>query len=122
MQKRLTDAEDFMEGVWMMMNQDRPKNYVLASGKMNTVREFLDESLKCAGIRFVSKGSEDQEEYYTEDGELIFKVNPKFYRPAEVHELCGDCTLAEQEMGWTRKTDFYGLVKKCTRTITSFSK
>ena len=107
-----TDAEDFMEGVWMMMNQDRPKNYVLASGEMHTVREFLNESLKLAGIRFVSKGSEDKEEYYTEDGELIFKVNPKFYRPAEVHELCGDCTLAEQEMGWTRKTDFYGLVKK----------
>lgn len=107
-----TDAEDFMEGVWMMINQDRPKNYVLASGKMNTVREFLNESLNCAGIRFISKGSEDQEEYYTEDGELIFKVNPKFYRPAEVHELCGDCTLAEKEMGWTRKTDFHSLVKK----------
>ena len=107
-----TDAEDFMEGVWMMINQNKPKNYVLASGKMNTVREFLNESLKCAGIRFISKGSEAQEEYYTEDDQLIFKVNPKFYRPAEVHELCGDCTLAEQEMGWTRKTDFYGLVKK----------
>jgi GDPmannose 4,6-dehydratase len=79
---------------------------------MNTVREFLNESLKCAGIGFISKGSEDQEEYYAEDGQLIFKINPKFYRPAEVHELCGDCSLAEQEMGWTRKTDFYGLVKK----------
>jgi len=111
-QRDWTDAEDFMEGVWMMLNRDKPKNYVLASGKMYTVREFLNESLKCADIKFISKGSEENEEYYTEDGKLIFKVNPKFYRPAEVHELCGDCSLAEQEMGWTRKTDFYGLVKK----------
>lgn len=111
-QRDWTDAEDFMEGVWMMLNRDKPKNYILASGKMYTVREFLNESLKCADIKFLSKGSEENEEYYTEDGKLIFKVNPKFYRPAEVHELCGDCSLAEQEMGWTRKTDFYGLVKK----------
>ncbi len=111
-QRDWTDAEDFMEGVWMMLNRDKPKNYVLASGKMYTVREFLNESLKCADIKFIAKGSEENEEYYTEDGKLIFKVNSKFYRPAEVHELCGDCCLAEQEMGWTRKTDFYGLVKK----------
>ena len=107
-----TDAEDFMEGVWMMLNQDRPKNYVLASGEMHTVREFLNESLKCAGIEFISKGKEDDEKYYTKDGKLLFQVNPKFYRPAEVHKLCGDCSLAEQEMGWTRKTGFLGLVKK----------
>lgn len=107
-----TDAEDFMEGVWMMLNQDRPKNYVLASGEMHSVREFLDESLKCAGIEFISRGKEEDEKYYTKDGKLLFQVNPKFYRPAEVHKLCGDCSLAEQEMGWTRKTGFLGLVKK----------
>ncbi len=107
-----TDAEDFMEGVWMMLNQDRPKNYILASGEMHSVREFLDKSLKCAGIEFISKGKDDDEKYYTKDGELIFRVNPKFYRPAEVHQLCGDCSLAEKEMGWSRKTGFLGLVKK----------
>lgn len=107
-----TDAEDFMAGVWMMLNQDRPKNYVLASGEMHSVREFLNESLKCAGIEFVSKGAKEEEKYYTKDGKLLFQVNPKFYRPAEVHKLCGDCSLAEQEMGWAKKTDFYGLVKK----------
>ena len=107
-----SDAEDFMEGVWLMLNQEKPKNYVLGSGEMHTVREFLNETLKCAGIKFVSSGSEDYEKYHTLDGQLIFEVNPKFYRPAEVHELCGDCTLAEKEMGWKRKTDFKGLVKK----------
>ena len=101
-----------MEGVWLMLNQDAPKNYVLASGEMHTVREFLEETLKCAGIEFKSEGAEDNEKYYTLDGKLIFEVDPKFYRPAEVHELCGDCSLAEKEMGWVRKTDFSGLVKK----------
>jgi len=107
-----TDAEDFMEGVWMMLNQDHPKSYVLASGEMHSVREFLDKSLEFAGIDFISKGSESEEKYFTKDGRLIFEVNPKFYRPAEVHKLCGDCSLAEKEMGWVRKTGFEGLVKK----------
>lgn len=107
-----TDAEDFMSGVWIMLNQEKPKNYVLASGEMHTVREFLDTSLKFAGIKFTKKGDGEQERYYNESGQLIFKINPKFYRPAEVHELCGDCSLAEKELGWKRKTDFLGLVKK----------
>ena len=111
-QRDWSDAEDFMEGVWLMLNQSAPKNYVLGSGEMHTVREFLEETLKCAGIQFESRGTEDNEKYYTIDGELIFEVDPKFYRPAEVHELCGDPTLAENEMGWVRKTDFAGLVKK----------
>ena len=111
-QRDWSDAEDFMEGVWLMLNQDAPKNYVLASGEMHTVREFLEETLKCAGIQFKSEGAEDNEKYYTLDDKLIFEVDPKFYRPAEVHELCGDCSLAEKEMGWIRKTDFAGLVKK----------
>jgi len=111
-QRDWSDAEDFMPGVWLMLNQNAPKNYVLGSGEMHTVREFLNESLKCAGIKYKSSGSQDTEKYHTLDGKLIFQVSPEFYRPAEVHELCGDCSLAEKEIGWVRKTDFYGLVKK----------
>ena len=107
-----TDAEDFMEGVWLMITQPKPQSYILASGEMHSVREFLDKSLGFASIEFTSTGEADQEKYFTKDGKLIFKVNPKFYRPAEVHKLCGDCSLAEKELGWTRKTDFKGLVKK----------
>jgi GDPmannose 4,6-dehydratase len=107
-----SDAEDFMEGVWLMLNQLNPKNYVLGSGEMHSVREFLEESFRCAGIEFYSEGSGDKEKYYTKDKRLIFRVNPKYYRPAEVHKLCGDSSLAEKEIGWTRKTNFKGLVKK----------
>ena len=70
-QRDWTDAEDFMEGVWLMLNQDRPKAYVLASGEMHSVREFLDKSFEFAGIEFVPKGSEDEEKYFTKDGQLI---------------------------------------------------
>ena len=108
-----SDAEDFMEGVWIMLNQDSPKNYVLASGEMHTVREFLNECLRLADIEFYIEGEDESEKYFTVKGKkLIFQVNPKFYRPAEVHKLCGDCSLAEKEMGWVKKTDFLGLVKK----------
>ena len=108
-----SDAEDFMEGVWLMLNQDSPKQYVLASGEMHTIREFLNLCLEAAEIKWDSAGS-GESEIYTEtySGSLIFSVNPKFYRPAEVHKLCGDPSLAEKELGWTRKTDFRGLVKK----------
>jgi GDPmannose 4,6-dehydratase len=108
-----SDAEDFMEGVWLMLNQDSPKQYVLASGEMHTIREFLNLCLESAEIEWHSTGSGENETYTeTSTGSLIFKVNPKFYRPAEVHKLCGDPSLAEKELGWTRKTDFQGLVKK----------
>ena len=112
-QRDWSDAEDFMEGVWLMLNQEKPKNYVLASGQMHTIRSFLEESLKCANIEYYKTGSEDNEKYFSKKGDhLIMSVDPKFYRPAEVHELCGDPSPAEKDLGWERKTDFKGLVKK----------
>lgn len=111
-QRDWSDAEDFMEGVWLMLNQEKPKNYVLASGKMYTVRQFLNSALESAGIKFNSEGEGKNEKFFTPEGVLIFEVDPKFYRPAEVHELLGDPSLAEKELGWKRKTDFNGLVEK----------
>ena len=108
-----SDAEDFMEGVWLMLNQDSPNEYVLASSEMHSIREFLTACLKEAGVEWESTGNGKDEVFKEKStGHIIFKVNPKFYRPAEVHKLCGDPSLAEKELGWTRKTDFQGLVKK----------
>lgn len=109
-----SDAEDFMEGVWLMLNQKgKPKNYVLGSGKMHTIREFLEETLLNANIEYYTTGSKDKEKYFSKKGDhLIMEVDEKFYRPAEVHELCGDPSKAERDLGWERKTDFKGLVKK----------
>ena len=110
-----SDAEDFMEGVWLMLNRDKPKNYILASGEMHSIRDFLYTALDCADIRYGSEGEGELEKIYSIDdigGKCICKIDPKFYRPAEVHELCGDPTLAEKELGWERRTDFKGLVRK----------
>jgi GDPmannose 4,6-dehydratase len=108
-----SDAEDFMEGVWLMLNQASPNEYVLASGETHTIREFLNLCLKEANIEWEATGRGEHEVFKEKStGHIIFKVNPKFYRPAEVHKLCGDPSLAEKELGWTRKTDFAGLVRK----------
>jgi len=111
-QRDWSDAEDFMEGVWLMLNLNEPKNYVLGSGEMHTVREFIIECLKCAEIPYYITGANDSEKVFTKDGQLIIEVNDKYYRPAEVHELCGDPSLAEKEIGWVRKTNFKSLVHK----------
>lgn len=107
-----SDAEDFMEGVWLMLNQNEPNNYVLSSGEMHSVREFMETCLNFAELEYYKSGQGENEKYFLESGDLIFKVNPKFYRPAEVHKLCGDPSLAELELGWKRHTNFKGLVQK----------
>ena len=76
---------------------------------MHSVREFAEETLRVAGINFIKEGSERDEKYYAINGghkTLILQINPEFYRPAEVHKLLGDPTLAETELGWVRKTNF----------------
>lgn len=112
-QRDWSDAEDFMDGVWLMLNQEKPKNYVLASGEMHTIRSFLEKTLDRASIDFYKTGSGSNEKYFCKKtNNLIMNVDKKFYRPAEVHELCGDPSSAESELGWVRKTDFTGLVNK----------
>ena len=107
-----SDAEDFMEGIWLMLNQEKPKEFVLGSGEMHTVREFVELSLQAANIPYKKQGKSEKEKFTLEDGRVIVKVNPDFYRPAEVYELCGSPVLAEKELKWKRKTGFNDLVEK----------
>jgi GDPmannose 4,6-dehydratase len=107
-----TDAEDFMEGVWLMLNQSKPKNYVLSSGKTYSIRFFLEECLKVAGIQYTCRGKGLSEAYYDNEGNILVAISPDFFRPAEVNHLLGDPQKAEKELGWTRKCDIYGLISK----------
>lgn len=107
-----SDAEDFMEGIWLMLNQKTPKNYVLGSGQMYSVRDFLNHSLNYFNIKYTTRGKGAEEKMYLDAGHLIFEVNPDFYRPAEVHKLCSDPSLAEKELGWQRKSNLKDLVEK----------
>ena len=89
-------AGDYVEGMWRMLQQDKPDDFVLATGETHSIGEFLDIAFKEIGI---------------DDWKPYVKQNPAFMRPAEVDLLLGDPTKAEKELGWKREVDFPGLVK-----------
>ena len=110
-----SDSEDFVEGVWLMLNQDDPKDYVLASGEAHSIREFVERAFSAGGFSGNWQGEGVEEEYIDNSGPhryTFVKVNPDFYRPAEVDILMGDPTLAMEELGWKPKNTFDSLVKK----------
>jgi len=107
-----SDAEDFIEGVWKMINQEYPKDYVLASGETHTIKEFINYCLDIAGINGSWVGEGLNEQFISDKTETIIKINKEFYRPAEVDLLLGDSTLARQELNWEPKINFQELVKK----------
>ena len=105
-------AGDYVEGMWRMLQQETPDDYVLATNETHTVREFVEAAFAEAGITIVWKGHGVEEKGYdAETGALRVDVNPRYFRPAEVELLWGDSTKAEQQLGWKRKVDFKGLVK-----------
>jgi len=89
-------APDYIEVMWLMLQQDTPDDYVIATGDTRSIREFLDEAFKCVGI---------------EDWEPYIKIDPQFMRPAEVDVLRGDYSKAKFQLGWEPKTNFNELVK-----------
>jgi GDPmannose 4,6-dehydratase len=89
-------AGDFVEAMWLMLQQPEPGDYVIATGIQHTIGDLLEHAFKHAGI--------DNWQSYVE-------TNPAFVRPAELHSLCGDPTKAETVLGWKRRTDFDSLVK-----------
>lgn len=105
-------AGDYVKGMWLMLQKDKPGDYVLATNETHTVREFLTLAFKAAGIELRFEGTGvDEKAYDAKSGKLMADVNPKFFRPAEVDLLWGDCTKAENELGWKRDVSFEGLVK-----------
>jgi len=98
-------AEEFVEGMWMMLQHDTPSDYVLATGKTSSVREFLEICLNVAGISFDKEGEGKEEKYIdTATGKTIVAIDPEYYRPAEVDLLIGDPSKAKKQLGWEAKT------------------
>ena len=111
-----SDAEDFVDGVWKMINAKDPKEYILSSGECHTIRSFVENAFRALDIDGYWTGAGIEEKYiHTLSGEILVKINPKYYRPAEVNLLCGDSTRARENLGWEPKTSFSGLVKKMAR-------
>lgn len=109
-----SDAEDFVEGVWLMLNNKSQKEYVLSSNETHSIREFVELAFAYAG--FGQENSEwvgeKENEMYMHGSQVLVKINPEYYRPAEVSLLHGDSTLARQELGWKPKSSFQDLVHK----------
>lgn len=105
-------AGDYVEGMWRMLQQDTPDDYVLATGETHSIREFCELAFKEIGIELTWQGSDvDEVGVDASTGKTLVKINPAFFRPSEVDLLLGDPTRAEKELGWERKVDFPGLVK-----------
>ena len=115
-----SDAEDFIEGVWMMLNQDQhnpeydgePKDYVFSSNETHTIKEFVEKAFKHAGIEGEWFGEKEHTIFIDHSKKTLVQINPKFYRPAEVEILLGNSNKARKELNWQPKISFDKLVEK----------
>jgi len=110
-------ARDYIECMWLMLQADKPDDYVIATGEQHTVREFCELAFREAGIELEWQGTGIEEKGLSRaDGRVLVEVDPKYFRPAEVETLLGDPTKAKTELGWNpRKTSFEDLVKIMVR-------
>jgi GDPmannose 4,6-dehydratase len=98
-------AKDYVDGMWRMMQTETPDTYVLATGKTETVRNFVQMAFKAAEIDVTFEGQgEDEIARDPESGRVLVRINPKFYRPAEVELLIGDASKAKKDLGWEATT------------------
>ena len=109
-------AKDYVECMWLMLQQDTPDDFVIATGVQHTVRDFTEKAFACAGInlRWEGKGL-DEKGYDVKTGKVLVSVNPKWFRPTDVDNLWGDPTKAKTVLGWNpQKTSYEQLIKIMT--------
>ena len=109
-------SQDCCEAMWLMMQQEVPKSYLVGSGESHTPREFLEKSLQIAGIKFIREeyiiNNNNFYRYLNEEGKEIISCDPTLYRPVEVVNLHGDPSKIKKELGWKPKISFEELVKR----------
>jgi len=105
-------AKDYVEAMYLMLQQEQPDDFVISTNETHTVKEFVEEAFKCKNIDIIWSGEGEKEVGYQKRTErLLVEVNKDFYRPAEVDILIGDYTKAKEKLGWQPKTTFKELVK-----------
>ena len=110
-------APAYTEGMWAMLQQDTPRDYVLATNETHTVREFVDLAFREIGIPLDFKGEGASEiGVDPQTGKVRVRVSPQYYRPTEVDLLIGDYSRAKKELGWEPRTRFDDLVKMMARS------
>ncbi|XP_076376879.1 GDP-mannose 4,6 dehydratase isoform X2 [Megalopta genalis] len=105
-------AKDYVQAMWLMLQQPAPDDYVIATGETHSVREFVEAAFQYVGrtIKWEGEGvNETGQDAQT--GEVLVKINPKYFRPTEVDVLLGDATKAKEKIGWKPTVTFEGLVK-----------
>ena len=106
-------AKDFVEGMWLMLQQDSPDDFVLATGTQASVRDFTQLAFEEAGISLKWEGEgADEKGICSNTGATIVEIDPRYYRPAEVDTLVGDASKAERELGWKATTTWQELCKE----------
>jgi len=105
-------AKDYIEAMWLMLQQDTPKDYVIATGETHTIREFVEEAFKVVGIE-IKWGGEglDEKGIDSATGRVLVEIDPRHFRPLEVEFLLGDASKAKEDFGWEPKIKFKELVR-----------
>ncbi len=110
-------ARDYVYGMWLMLQQDQPDDYVLATGEQHTVREFVERSFIMCGIELDWQGEgPDEVGVDRESGNTLVQIDPQYYRPAEVETLLGDPTKAKEKLGWTAATSLDEMIGEMVET------
>jgi GDPmannose 4,6-dehydratase len=106
-------ARDYVEGMWMIVQQDEPDDYVLATGERHSVREFVEKAFACVGRSIEWHGSGiDEKGVEARSGQVLIEIDARYFRPTEVDLLVGDPSKAQKRLGWRHKTSFDDMVKE----------
>ena len=111
------DARDFVKGMWLILQQSNPDDYVLATGESHSVREFIELAFTQVGRKIAWKGRGDDEVGFdAATGQVFVKVDRRYFRPTEVDALLGDASKARRELGWKPETPFADLVAEMVKS------
>jgi GDPmannose 4,6-dehydratase len=108
-------ARDFVEAQWLILQQDKPEDFVIATGEQHSVREFVAAAARELGMAIEWRGAGAEEKGYDAAGRCVVAVDPRYFRPAEVDTLLGDARKAREQLGWQPKTTFAQLVAEMAR-------
>ena len=108
-------AKDYVEMQWLMLQQDKPEDYVIATGIQHSVRDFVNAAAEELGMKITWEGSGIDEKGYDKNGRCVVAIDPRYFRPTEVEDLLGDASKAREQLGWTPKISFKELVVEMVR-------
>ena len=103
-------AKDYVRAMWLMLQKETPEDYVIGTGETHSIREFIETATSVMGMSGKWQGSGTEEEFLNSNGDVVVKVNPEFYRPAEVDVLIADPRKAYQDLNWIPEFKFKDLV------------